>query len=122
MGGEGGWYGVLSLGDSSASGGKYFTIDHPANPENKILRHASIESNEILNLYRGTTTLNTDGKAVVTLPDYYDLININPSYQLTAVGASMPNLFIEREIENGEFIIGGGIPNKKVSWVVTSER
>ena len=34
----------------------------------------------------------------------------------------MPNLFIEREIENGEFIIGGGIPNKKVSWVVTSER
>ena len=120
--GEGGWYGVLSLGDSSASGGKYFTIDHPANPENKILRHASIESNEILNLYRGTTTFNTDGKAVVTLPDYYDLININPSYQLTAVGASMPNLFIEREIENGEFIIGGGIPNKKVSWVVTSER
>lgn len=120
--GQGNWYGVFSDGDSGATGGKFFTIDHPADPENKILKHASIESNEILNLYRGTTTFNADGKAVVTLPDYYDLININPSYQLTAVGASMPNIFIEKEIENGVFVIGGGIPNKKVSWVVTSER
>lgn len=120
--GQGNWYGVFSDGDSGATGGKFFTIDHPADPENKILRHASVESNEILNLYRGTSSFNSEGKAEVTLPDYYDLININPSYQLTAIGASMPNLFIEKEIENGKFIIGGGIPDKKVSWIVTSER
>lgn len=88
----------------------------------KDLRHASIESNEILNLYRGTATFNVDGSVVVQLPDYYDVINKNPSYQLTPVGAAMPNLHIEKEAHNGTFIIAGGVPGKKVSWILTAER
>ena len=115
-------YGVYSLGDSGASGAKFFAIDDPRDPANKILRHASIESNEILNLYRGTETFSSNGKVVVTLPDYYDAINRNASYQLTPIGAAMPNLYIEKEIQNGTFIIAGGEPGKKVSWTVTSER
>lgn len=115
-------YGVYSLGDSGASGTKFFAIDDPRDPANKILRHASIESNEILNLYRGTETFSSNGKVVVTLPDYYDAINRNASYQLTPIGAAMPNLYIEKEIHNGTFIIAGGEPGKKVSWTVTSER
>lgn len=115
-------YGVFSNGDSGASGVKSFFIDHPADPENKFLKHASIESNEILNLYRGTETFDANGRAKVKLPSYYDLVNRNPSYQLTPIGASMPNLFIEKEIENGIFVIAGGQAGKKVSWQITSER
>ncbi|MBT8273233.1 MAG: hypothetical protein KJO77_05465 [Bacteroidia bacterium] len=115
-------YGVFSNGDSGASGVKTFNIDHPLDPANKFLKHASIESNEILNLYRGTATFDGNGQAKVQLPNYYDAVNKNPSYQLTAIGASMPDLFIEREVENGIFIIAGGKPGKKVSWQITAER
>lgn len=115
-------YGVFSTGDSGATGTKFFAIDHPLDPANKFLRHASIESNEILNLYRGTDLFDSSGKATISLPKYFDAININPSYQLTAIGAAMPNLYIERELENGVFVIAGGIPGKKVSWQVTAER
>lgn len=115
-------YGVFANGDLGASGIKTFVIDHPLDPENKYLKHANIESNEILNLYRGTATFNTNGKAIVNLPDYYHTINIEASYQLTAIGAAMPNLHIEQELEGNNFIIAGGIANKKVSWQVTAVR
>ncbi len=136
--GWGGWIGVLGLdltttgspttfgvfadGDSGASGVKAFTIDHPEDPANKMLKHFSMESNEVLNVYRGTVTFNSQGKATVELPEYYESINRNASFQLTAIGAPMPNLFIEREISNGSFSIAGGVADKKVSWTVTSER
>jgi len=120
--GEGGWFGVYSLGNSGSSGVKTFAIDHPKDPENKILRHFSIESNEVLNIYRGTTIFNNNGSAVVTLPDYYHSINRDASYQLTPIGAPMPNIYIEKEIKNGQFVISGGVANKKVSWIVTAER
>lgn len=116
-----GW-GVFSFGDFGAIGTKYFVIDHPLDPANKYLKHANIESNEILNLYRGTEIFDGSGRAVVNLPNYYDAININPSYQLTPVGAAMPNLYIEQEVTNGRFIVAGGVPGKKVSWQLTAER
>jgi hypothetical protein len=120
--GEGGDFGVASIGDFIATGAKFFMIDHPADPANKYLKHANIESDEILNFYRGTAVFDANGKATVTLPDYYEAINKNASYQLTPVGAAMPNLFIEQEISNGVFVIAGGVAGKKVSWNVTAER
>lgn len=121
-------YGVYSFGDlgttgnTYATGIKFFRMDHPLDPANKYLRHASIESNEILNLYRGKEIFDANGKAIVELPDYFDAINKNASYQLTPIGAAMPNLFIEKEIENGTFVIAGGVAGKKVSWQLTAER
>ena len=120
--GTGGTYGVFSTGDFGGTGAKYFVIDHPLDPENKYLRHANIESNEILNFYRGTAIFDETGKATITLPNYYEAINKNASYQLTPVGAAMPNLFVEKEIKDGKFIIAGGVSGKKVSWNVTAER
>ena len=73
-------------------------------------------------MYRGTIQLDENGEAELTLPTYFDAININFSYQLTAVGASMPNLFILKEIENGVFKISGGVDAKKVAWIVYAER
>lgn len=121
MGAVLGAYGVVSNGDFGATGAKSFMIDHPQDPENKILRHFSTESNEVLNIYRGNILLDANGEAVVEMPDYYDAININPSYHLTPIGG-YAQLFIKEELSNGKFVIGGGNPGMKVSWTIYAER
>jgi hypothetical protein len=121
--GQANWRGVHSQGNFSATGTKAFQIDHPADPENKFLLHYCMESPEVLNLYRGTVTLDANGEAYIEMPEYFHLININFSYQLTPVGAAMPGLFVAEEIDaNGKFKVSGGAANKKVSWVVYAER
>jgi hypothetical protein len=121
--GQGNRYGVYANGNLGASGTKSFAIDHPMDPENKILKHYSIESNEVLNMYRGVIVLDDEGNATVTLPDYFTTININYSYTLTPIGMKAPDLFIKAEIDdNGQFKIGGGNPNQKISWVVYADR
>ncbi len=115
-------YGLYSNGNFGASGTKAFVIDHPLDPGNKILKHFSIESPEVLNLYRGNTQLDNNGEALISLPDYFTAININFSYQLTPVGAPAPGLYIKQEIKDGSFVIAGGVPNSKVSWTVYAER
>jgi len=116
-------YGVYSNGDMGASGTKSFAIDHPLDPKNKILKHFSIESNEILNVYRGNVILNAEGKAIVQLPNYFNTINKNFSYQLTPVGAASPNIYISKEInEFGQFTIAGGQSGQKISWYIFAER
>ncbi len=120
--GYGGWYSVYANGDLGATGLKTFLIDHPADPENKMLRHYSIESNEVLNVYRGNVVLDANGEAEITLPDYFHLINTNFSYNLTPIGGPA-NLYILTEInEEGKFKVAGGNPNQKISWYVYAER
>ncbi len=110
------------VGALVAQGGKQFVIDHPSDPENKLLKHTCIESPEVLNVYRGNATLNSDGEAIVELPVYFNNININYSYNLTPIGVSAPGLYIKKEIANNKFEIGGGKSNMKVSWTVYAER
>ena len=116
-----GGYGVFADGDLGSSGTKSFVIDHPLDPENKLLKHYCIESPEVLNMYRGNVVLNQDGEAVVDLPNYFESININYSYILTPIGAPA-NLYIKSKIENGRFEIAGGKSNMEVSWTVYAER
>ena len=49
---------------------KAFTIPHPLDPENKVLRHYCIEGPDVWNVYAGNARL-VNGKAVVELPAYY---------------------------------------------------
>ncbi len=121
LGGAAGAYGVLSNGDFGATGVKTFIIDHPSDPENKNLRHFSAESNEVLNIYRGNAVFDANGEAIIELPDYYDAINKNPSYNLTPVGG-YAQLYVKEEISEGKFIIGGGTQGLKVSWTIYAER
>ncbi|MFK7786427.1 MAG: hypothetical protein AB8B56_15005, partial [Crocinitomicaceae bacterium] len=118
--GQGGWYGTLSIGNSGATGVKAFTIDHPADPANKMLKHFSVESNEVLNLYRGIVNLDGNGQATVELPVYFDLINTNVSYQLTAIGSPQPP-YVLTEVQGNSFQVAGE-PNTKVSWTVYADR
>ena len=116
-------YAVFADGDLGSSGTKNFLIDHPLDPENKYLKHFSIESNEVLNVYRGNVVLNANGEATVKLPDYFKAININFSYMLTPVGQAAPNLYVAKEIDsNGEFKIAGGRAGQKISWYVYAQR
>jgi hypothetical protein len=119
--GEGNFFGMLSLGDSGATGVKAFQIDHPLDPENKYLRHYSMESPEVLNMYRGNVVLDANGEATVILPSYFDAININCSYHLTAIG-SPSNPYIKEEIQGNQFKVAGGNPGQKISWQVFAER
>jgi len=118
--GTGNWYGVFSQGNLGATGAKTFVIDHPMDPENKMLKHFSIESNEVLNLYRGTVLLDASGQATVTLPSYFEEINKDFSYQLTAIGTPTQP-YVLTEIANNEFKVAGA-PNTKVSWTVYADR
>ncbi len=118
----GGTGGVLVLGNLSAGGTKNFVIDHPSDPAHKFLRHFSLESNEVLNMYRGTIQLDNNGEAVIELPNYFESVNKEFSYHLTPVGAPASGLFVKSEIQNNRFTIAGGQPGLKVSWQVIAER
>jgi len=66
--------------------------------------------------------LDRKGQAWVELPDYFQALNQDFRYQLTAVGAPGPNLYVAREIKDNHFLIAGGRPHAKVSWQVTGIR
>lgn len=117
------WGRTSVTGDFSASGNKSFKIDHPLDPANRYLYHFTQESPEVQNVYNGVVTLDGDGLAVVFLPDYFSSLNKAPfRYQLTPIGAPMPNLYIAEEIQENSFTIAGGAPFQKVSWEVTAVR
>jgi hypothetical protein len=112
---------VHVAGTLSKSGGS-FKIDHPQDPKNKFLSHSFVESPERMNVYNGIVALDGDGKATVSLPSWFQALNKDYRYQLTAIGGPGPNLYIAREIENGTFAIAGGTAGLKVSWQVTGVR
>lgn len=113
---------VNAQGNIVAGGTKSFRIDDPLDPANKFLRHFALESNEVLNMYRGTVQLNSSGEALIALPDYFEAVNMNYSYHFNAIGAPAPDLYVKNEIENNRFTLAGGRPGMKVSWQVIAER
>jgi hypothetical protein len=114
--GDGFFAGKLSKGSGS------FKIDHPLDPANKYLEHSFVESPDMMNIYNGIAVLDSTGEASVNLPDYFQALNSDFRYQLTAIGAPGPNLYIAEEISSNRFKIAGGKAGSKVSWQVTGIR
>jgi hypothetical protein len=114
--------GNLNVAGAITAGVKDFKIDHPLDPTNKYLYHGSVESSEMMNIYTGNAILDNSGEGVVSLPKWFEALNRDFRYQLTAIGAPAPNLHIAQEIANHQFIIAGGAPGMKVSWQVTGVR
>jgi hypothetical protein len=112
---------VHVVGNLSKTGGS-FKIDHPLDPTNKYLSHSFVESPDMLNIYNGNVALDAHGTAVVELPAYFDALNMEFRYQLTAIGAPAPRLHIAEEIGGNRFKIAGGKAGMKVSWQVTGIR
>ncbi len=119
------WAGYFG-GDINVTGvvyspAKVNRIDHPLDPENKFLIHATVESSELTNLYSGNVTLDAAGEGVVRLPDWFEAANTDFRYQLTCVGGYAP-IYVAQKISNHSFKIAGGYPGLEVSWQVTALR
>jgi hypothetical protein len=104
-----------------SAGTKNFQIDHPLDPANKYLVHASVESSEMMNIYAGTVTTDARGEAVVQLPGWFEVLNTGFRYQLTVIG-QFAQAIVAREIAEQSFAIKTDRPNVKVSWLVTGVR
>jgi hypothetical protein len=96
-------------------------IDHPSDPENKVLEHATVNAPEMLNVYSGNVITDASGEAVVQLPDYLEALNTDFRYQLTCIGG-YSRVYVAEEIANNQFKIAGAEPGRKISWQVTGVR
>ena len=118
-----GWFqGDTHVTGTLSKGGGSFKIDHPLDPENKYLQHSFVESPDMMNVYNGNVVLDVNGEAIVNMPDYFEVLNKDFRYQLTAIGAPGPNLYIAEKISSNQFSIAGGDPYSEVSWQVTGVR
>jgi len=102
-----------------------FVIDHPLDPENKILAHSFVESPEMLNIYKGRSHL-VNGEIIIKLPDYYDALNhpSNREINLTPINGWSP-LYMKGKIENNQFTVKTtpeGNPDQEFSWIVYAVR
>jgi len=112
----------LDVDGTLTKGGGSFKIDHPLDPQNKYLQHSFVESPDMMNVYNGNVVLDRTGAAVVDLPEYFQMLNRDFRYQLTAIGAPGPNLYVAEKISRNRFKIAGGTPGMEVSWQVTGIR
>lgn len=112
---------VQVLGLLTKAGGG-FKIDHPTDPANKYLSHSFVESPDMKNVYDGVVELNSRGEAAVKLPNWFEALNRDFRYQLTAIGGPGPDLHIARGVRKNAFRIAGGKPRMKVSWQITGIR
>ncbi len=125
--GTGSWAGYFSgnvnvTGTCCAAEQGTYKIDDPLDPANKYLNQAAVESDEMKDIYDGVATLDADGGATVTMPTWFQALNRDFRYQLTAIGAPGPDLYVAQEIQSNQFRIAGGKPGMKVSWQVTGVR
>ncbi len=76
----------------------------------------------MMNVYNGNLILDGNGEAWVELPDWFEALNRDFRYQLTAIGAPAPYLYVAEGISGNRFKIAGGQPGGQVSWQVTGIR
>ena len=117
----GNFSGNLNVTGAIFAGTKDFRIDHPLDPANKYLTHASVESSEMMNIYTGNVTTDAQGDAIVSLPEWFEAENTDFRYQLTVVG-QFAQAIVASEIASHRFQIKSSVPNVKVSWLVTGVR
>jgi hypothetical protein len=114
--------GNLAVTGTLSKGGGSFKIDHPLDPANKYLYHSFVESPDMMNIYNGNVRLDESGAAWVEMPEWFEALNREFRYQLTAVGAPAPNLYVAEKIADCRFRVAGGPAGAEVSWQVTGVR
>lgn len=75
----------------------------------------------MVNIYNGNIVTDASGKAVVSLPDYFEALNMEFRYQLTVIG-TFAQAIISRKVQNNQFEVATNQPNVEVSWMVTGVR
>jgi len=117
----GNFTGDVNVSGNLSASSKDFKIDHPLDPANKYLVHASVESSEMMNIYTGNVTTDAEGDAIVKLPEWFEVVNADFRYQLTVIG-QFAQAIVGRKIENHQFAIRTSAPNVEVSWQVAGVR
>jgi hypothetical protein len=115
------FHGNVSVNGTLSKSAGSFKIDHPLDPDNKYLSHSFVESPDMMNVYNGNSVLGDDGTAVIELPAYFEVLNRDLRYQLTAIGAPA-QLYIKEKVKGNRFVIAGDRPGTEVSWQVTGIR
>ncbi|MEO6130781.1 MAG: hypothetical protein ABIQ02_02955 [Saprospiraceae bacterium] len=119
-------YAVVLNGNIMVNGGimaafKQFVIDHPLDPEHKRLHHFSVESDQMSDIYHGNIVLDENGESWVVLPDWFEALNKDFTYQLTCIGGHA-DVYVAEEIKGNRFKIAGGFKGLKISWQVSGVR
>jgi len=107
--------------DTISASKKDFVVDHPTDPANKLLYHASVESSELMNIYTGNVVTDKFGLAIVQLPDWFQAENGDFRYQLTTIGRDA-HAWVAEEVANNQFKIATNATFVKVSWQITALR
>lgn len=113
--------GDLNVTGNIAKGGGTFKIDHPLDPKNKYLVHSFVESPDMMNIYSGNATTDSNGYVTVTLPKYFEAANKDFRYQLTTIG-TFSQAIIKEKVSGNKFVIQTSTPNVEVSWQITAVR
>ncbi len=113
--------GNVTISGTLSKGGGGFTIDHPVDPAGKYLSHSFVESPEMVNLYAGQITTDSDGLAWVELPAYFGALNRDVTYQLTPVG-QQARVTVAEEVSDNRFAIRSDPGEITVCWLVTGVR
>jgi trimeric autotransporter adhesin len=114
--------GDVQITGKLTKGGGSFKIDDPIDPAGKYLSHSFVESPDMMNIYNGNVVLDAHGRAVIEMPKWFGALNRDFRYQLTAIGAPGPKLYVAEEMHDNHFKIAGGKAGMKVSWMVTGIR
>jgi hypothetical protein len=117
---------VYITGNLSKGSGS-FVIDHPLDPENKLLRHNFVESPENLLIYRGKVQLDARGEAMVKMPNYFSALTKEDeaTVNLTPIGRSESQERFEFSYEwrsDHRAVHIFGEPNREVAWIVMADR
>ena len=84
-----------------------------------VLSNAAVGVSTVMSA--GTGVFDEQGQAFVALPHASTSAVRVTSYQLTPIGAAMPNLHVLKEEATG-FSVAGGIPDLRFSWQTISEQ
>ncbi len=122
--GYGGYFhGDVNVTGELSKGSGSFLIDHPLDPENKLLRHSFVESPEHLLIYRGKAVLDHSGTARIALPEYFRVLTREDgaSIHLTPGGTAPFLVSGEWNSDFSGFTIHGET-DREVFWEVLADR
>jgi hypothetical protein len=117
-------YALWVNGRSATTGTKSFVIDHPLDPENRLLNHFCKEAPEPMNTYSGNIVTDQHGYATVQLPEYFESINKDFRYQLTVLdgGDDFVQVKVSKRIQGNHFTLRTSKAGIEVSWQVEGVR
>lgn len=121
--GHAGWFqGDVYVNGTLSKAHGTFLIDHPLDPENRLLRHMFVESPENLCIYRGKAELDARGEAVVEMPGYFAALTKEDGATVSLTSVGRPFLTGYEWRPGFERFTIYGEPDRAVSWVVYADR